>query len=629
MKQYYYYKQFLSWCGVLLSWLLTAGPVTAQTRASYGNEWIVPSQQYYKIKVTKTALYRLDQQYLAQAGISGVNPQRIQLWRRGRELAIHGGGNQNTLDATTYFEFYGQRNDGKLDQALYKGGATTQPHDLYSLYTDTAAYFLTWSATTNGRRMTAVATTPTAAPHATRLAQRQVLFNGNPIQGEIAYVDDESYIYQPWGEAGEGFLSVEFGGNSGAGSGPSFPPGTLPASMIADSVWAEARTAGTVPQVELLFVGAWSGPHTVQVSVMQPGTNTERVLGSISFNGYEKRLFRHPLLHSDISPTGVVYTLSRDANARTTSQKYGYRVGYVRYTFPQASRWRAGQRQMAFSNDSTLAGPAYYTLDSIPATVRGFDLTDTYNVQRVEGLALAGQQRGYSFPGATTNQVRRLLLADEAQTATPRPAVRVRFRTLNAAASNFLIISHTYLMRPVGGVNAVREYANYRASTLGGRYDTVVITSEQLYNQFHYGEKSVGGLRNFVRWELANSPAAQTNYLLLLGKGLMVGEYPRSQLAPAADLVPSSTRGASDNFLSADWENNQYIARMPTGRVSATEPQQVIRYLDKLKTHESPALGAAPWRKNIVHLAGGTDAGEHQRFEAYMDKYKQLAEKPL
>jgi hypothetical protein len=619
MKQQYYTKQLLGWCGVLLVWLLMAAPAAAQTPALYGNEWIVPSQQYYKIKVTKDALYRIDQQYLAQAGISGVNPQRIQLWRRGRELAIHAGGNQATLDATTFFEFYGQRNDGKLDQAIYKGGAAAQPHDLYSLYTDTAAYFLTWSATTNGKRMTAVATTPTATPHATRLAQRQLVYVGRSPQepGEFAYVNDEPLVnvYQPWGEAGEGFLSVEFGGTNGFGGG---------ATMLTDSAWAVARTVGTVPQVELVFVGAWSGPHTVQVSVVQPSTGTERVVGSVSFNGYEKRTFKYPLQSTDISGAGAIRTIARVTNPAVPNQRYGFRVGYVRYTFPQASRWRAGLKQMAFRNDSTLAGPAYYAVDSIPATVRGFDLTDIYNMQRVEGIALAGQQRGYSFPSATATQTRHLLLVDEAQAVAPRPAKRVQFRSLNAAASNFLIITHSTLMRPVNGVDAVRAYATYRASTLGGRYDTAVVTSEQLYNQFHYGEKSVGAMRNFVRWELANSPASQTNYLLILGKGLIVAE--RRQGSPL-DLVPSTTRSGSDNFLSANWENNQYTARMPTGRLPAVTPQEIIRYLDKLKTHE--ALGAEPWRKNIVHLGGGDDVNQQLEFENYLDRYKRLAEKPL
>ena len=614
MKQNYKFRLLLVCCGLVWGLLTT---ITGQAQALYGNEWIVPGQQYYKIKILKDGLYRIDQQYLTQAGIGGVNPQRIQLWRRGREVAIFGGGNQNALDATTYFEFYGQRNDGKLDQAIYKGGAANQPHDLYSLYTDTAAYFLTWSAATNGKRMAQPSVAPTVAPHPHRIAQRQVLFTDR-----IAYVNDEAStisatgnIYVPWGEAGEGFFSQEFGGNDTSGA----------ATMASDSIGSMAPT-GEGPQVEFLFIGSGSDSRTISISVVEPATGTERVLGTATIVGYGKTKAVFPLRRSDIYPDGRVVTRSKGISTPTVARRQFYRVAYVRYKFPQTNRWFAGRRQLAFTNDSTLAGPAYYELDTVPATVRGFDVTDPYNVQRIEGVALAGQQRGYVFPGANS-QTRKLVLADAVQATAPRPAVRVRFRTLNAAATNFLIISHSYLMRPVGGVDAVREYAKYRASNTGGRYDTVVVTSEQLYNQFHYGEKSVGALRNFVRWELANSPANQTNYLLLLGRGLMVGEYSRNTIAPVIDLVPGTTRSASDNFLSADWENNNYVARMPTGRVPAIEPNEILNYLAKLKTHE--ALRAEPWRKNIVHIAGGREPGEFTRFEGYVDKYKRSAERPL
>jgi Peptidase family C25 len=607
MTQPYRFRLLLSWC-ILVIGLLTIAPTQAQTL--YGNEWIVPSQQYYKIKILRDSLYRLDQTYLAQAGISGINPQRVQLWRRGREVAIFGGGNQSTLDATTYFEFFGQRNDGKLDQAIYKGGAATQPHDLYSLYTDTAAYFLTWSATTNGKRMAQPVVAPTAAPHPYRLVQRQALYTNS-----FANVNDEPgyNTYQPWGEAGEGWLSGELRG---------YDPNWVLTTAVG-SIWN--RTEAVTPQVEILLVGFGTQPRTVNVYVTEPATGTARLLGTEAISGFAKRKVTYPLRPTDFAANGQVSTFVRAASSLPT-QRNNYRVGYVRYTFPQTSRWFAGRQQVAFRNDSTLAGPAYYTLDSIPATVVGFDVTDSYAVQRIAGTALGGQQRGYVFPDAA-NRTRKLLLANEATAAAPSPATRVRFRALNAAATNFLIISHPVLMKPVGGVDPVRAYATYRASTAGGRYDTVVVTAGQLYDQFHYGEKSVGAMRNYVRWELANSPASQTNYLLLLGKGLMPSQYTRSQGVSNFDLIPGSTRSSSDNFLSVDWENNNYVPRMPTGRVSAITSSEVLFYLNKLKAHE--ALPAEPWRKNIVHIAGGKDQTEFTRFEGYVDKYKRLAEQPL
>ena len=113
---------------LLLALLLGAGAQARAQSGPYGNEWIVPGQTYYKIKVARDGLYRLDYNYLTQAGISGVNPQQLQLWRRGRQVAIHVAGNQNTLDPSTVVEFYGQRNDAELDRDMYRvPAANTQP----------------------------------------------------------------------------------------------------------------------------------------------------------------------------------------------------------------------------------------------------------------------------------------------------------------------------------------------------------------------------------------------------------------------------------------------------------------------------------------------------------------------
>ncbi|QIL75359.1 C25 family cysteine peptidase [Hymenobacter sp. HDW8] len=284
------------------------------------------------------------------------------------------------------------------------------------------------------------------------------------------------------------------------------------------------------------------------------------------------------------------------------------------------------RRSTAFTNDSTLTGPATFTLENAPSTLRGYDVTDPANVQRVEGSA----QRTYVFPAAN-GRTRRLLFADVARPQVPLPARLIRFRTLVPNAYSFLIVSHETLMRPAGNVpNPVRAYSNYRASAAGGRYDTLVVTSQQLYDQFHYGEKSPLAIRQFAQWMLTSN---REKFLLLLGKGLSTGWgtggiYHRKNplQLPAQDLVTASTRAASDIFFTADWQRNQYVARIPTGRVSARTSQEVANYLKKLQEHE--ALGPEPWRKNLLHLAGGANESEFAQFQSYVNGYKERAEKP-
>jgi len=322
---------------------------------------------------------------------------------------------------------------------------------------------------------------------------------------------------------------------------------------------------------------------------------------------------------------------------------------------PQQNVWFSNRRQVLFLNDSLLAGPATYELE-VPATVRGYDVHDPWNVQRVEPAPAqtlpAATARRFVFPSATGQQTRQLLLADAARPLVPPPARRVVFRAIDPARPNFIVITHPKLMGPAAGApNAARAYANYRATAAGGRFDTLLVTAPQLYDQFHYGERSIIGLRHFARWLAANGPAARTKYLLLLGKGIAPGS-PVADGPPGNtflgystdfsarimgergnDLVPVSTRSASDNFLSNDFVNGRYEPALPTGRLVATTPQQVMDYLGKLREYEAQLdpnqPDPAPWHKRVVHLSGGDKPDQLITFADYMDKLRRIIQGPL
>ena len=612
MLQRYHCHQLLSWC-FLLGFLLLRGGSAAAQSGPYGNEWIVPGQQYYKIKVAQNGLYKLDYQYLTQAGLTSADPHRVQLWRRGKEVSIYVGGNQTSLDPTTFIEFYGERNDGRLDRGMYKK-ASDQPHNLYSLYTDTAAYFLTVAATAQGKRMSESNLVGTGAPQAHRLqtALRIETFRYSDI-------GLDSFVWQAWAEPQEGFMSDQVR----AANYTFFP---------VDSIRSVAAS-GPKPRLEILYSGISNVNHITRTYIKFPGGGDydNREFDNVQYLGYTQIKPTFEFERSDISAAGRLNVFVKSqVPTPTGGTEDKYRVGFVRVTYPQTNRWFASRRSVAFANDSTLSGQPYFVLDTIPATTRGYDVTDAYNVQRVEGQAVSGTKRGFVFPAAV-GRTHQLLVADMARALVPLAAQKVRFRSITPSAYNFLIVSHTALMKPVGSVaNPVRAYADYRASVAGGKYDTLVVTTEQLYNQFHYGEKSALAIRQFAQWMLTDS---RTKSLLLLGKGLITGEYlygyhrqvPNNW--PTKDLVPTSTRSASDAFFTADWPKDNYVAKMATGRISAQTPTEVLNYLSKLKEHE--AAGMAPWRKNVLHLAGGEDASQFAQFQGYLNDYKLHVERPL
>ena len=112
----------------------------------FNNEWIDYNKTYYKIKVGYTSAYHIRQPVLAAMGLGSVNADHFQLWRNGQQVPIYTTVQNAPLGPSDYIEFYGEKNDGKPDNPLYRE-SDWQLSDKLSLQTDTAAYFLTVNTT--------------------------------------------------------------------------------------------------------------------------------------------------------------------------------------------------------------------------------------------------------------------------------------------------------------------------------------------------------------------------------------------------------------------------------------------------------------------------------------------------
>src|SRR5574337_791718 len=125
----------------------------------FGNEWIVYSEKSLKIRVVNDGIYRIDSTTLAtsiqQVGgsLGMIDPRNLQLFHNGQEEYIYvEGESDGVFNGSDFLEFYGKRNDGAMDAELY-GGSQNQLNPYYSLYNDTAIYFLTWNSSISNRRL--------------------------------------------------------------------------------------------------------------------------------------------------------------------------------------------------------------------------------------------------------------------------------------------------------------------------------------------------------------------------------------------------------------------------------------------------------------------------------------------
>jgi hypothetical protein len=208
----------------------------------------------------------------------------------------------------------------------------------------------------------------------------------------------------------------------------------------------------------------------------------------------------------------------------------------------------------------------------------------------------------------------------------------VRFRDYLSQSANYLIVGHGQLERPSGSYpNPVQAYAAYRASGVGGGYDTLVLRMEDMYDQFAFGEKTPSALHAFLKlyW-----PLHQPKYLLLAGRSLVpyaqmwvknAAVYQRNapQSFAFTDLVPTGGFPASDSQFARglNLEEPAFPA-MAVGRIPAKNAQELADYLDKVK---EIALLETSGPQKMLHLVGGMNPVEIERHRNFMEGFAAIA----
>ena len=122
-----------------------------QTGFDYANAWFNATQTYAKVLVWEDGVYRVDAAALGAGGLN-VAPgdiANLQVFYRGQQQHVYVKTSSGNLD---YVEFYGMRNDGRVDSILYRDPYTRlhdgeiQPNKNFSTFSDTSAYFFTIGA---------------------------------------------------------------------------------------------------------------------------------------------------------------------------------------------------------------------------------------------------------------------------------------------------------------------------------------------------------------------------------------------------------------------------------------------------------------------------------------------------
>jgi hypothetical protein len=570
---------------------------TFKSSAQLGNEWINYNQNYYKIPVAKEGIYKLTYNDLQGAGfpVGAIDPKNIQLFHRGIEQNIFVEGEMDSqFDPSDFIEFYGKRNDGTLDAKLYKE-PNSHPHTYYNLYNDTTSYFLTIGAS-NGKRMVSFYENNTGGLTAESYhkAEKMLLFTNEYAGG----TDIDNKIFNTSYDLGEGFTS-----------GKIFQTQSIDYTI--PDVFQTAPAAG-LPELEILTIGRGPMAHEVEVYV---GPSL-RLLTVLNFSGFGPQKFEGPIQWTDISGDGKLTVRVKVNGVGGFPDRIS--VSYIKLTYPQELDF-AGAFEKTFFLAENPNDKSFLQIKNHSLGIRLFDITDVNSVIRIETDITS------TLDAIVLNTISQRKIF--AVSATLTPAITpVNFRQIFPSQHDYIIIGHPLLRKPaLGYSDPIRAYAEYRASTEGGSYDTLVINIQDLYNQFSYGETTPLAIFNFLEF-LTNTNTPK--YLLLIGKGLEV--WYKSYRNPGAfvqykDLIPPPGYPASDMAYSSGLAGTKYEPAIPTGRIPAMKPEEVAAYLNKVKEMDALPFDHL-WRKNVLHLSGGREEGEPQLLQSYLKELQVIAE---
>jgi hypothetical protein len=567
-----------------------------------GNEWISFDQSYYKIKLHEDGIYRISYEELTAAGIDleGIEGRDLQLFRNGEQVPMFAS-NIRDLGPGDFIEFYGERNRGEIDEFLYNKEEDMLNPD-YSLVTDTSAYFLTWKDRSTNSRYIEIANNLTGnLPEPLPFYMHQELKSFwdrhyKPTEQGTDYIRYSTLVPV------EGFSSPIANKKTVSLEASNIYSNEDNASFRVrfgiNKVAHQIQVNFNDKMYEEIFVAnryqVYNNEYKVPISDIRSG-NTFHIQG---FNGAGDKVL--------VSQVEMTYPREFDFNGNS----------YYRFQLDE------GRFRRYLEIDNFDAGSAPVLLDMSNKTRRIADVEDGKVKINVE---------------ARDNEYDLVLFNPDAEGAIKQVTSiqPVQFRDLSNMDHDFVIVSSERLFNDPEnpGMNWVQEYADYRASAVGGSYNPIVVSAEEIYDQFGYGlDRHFISINNFANY--VNKMWPSLEYFFVIGKGIEYQDYrtkeQQESVLTAPYYVPAWGNPGSDNLLFG--RKGQNYSLKPVGRISITSPSEVELYLNKVKTQEGnydlpQTIEDKYWTKKLIHLSGGGKPGEQSLIRAYLQQMENVISK--
>jgi hypothetical protein len=591
---------------------------------TYGNEWINYNQTYFKFKIAKDSVYRINMSTLFAMGmpttVAGAN---LQLFRDGIEQPIFVN-NAGTLVGSDYLEFYGRRADGILDTALYKT-PSAQLNPNMNLISDTAFYFVTFNTTTNNKRFELNANTIVNPPikeaffwHKIAASYRNAFVGGpsyfGATQTPVLYLNSSQY------EDGEGFSRTLTTAND---------------SITITCASPYNIQGGPTGYFKSTVVGSsYLTQHRLKIFA----NNNEIADSSFSSFGYKRFNVSVPL--SNLSPANRIIFKYTPMNNGINNLPDRYGISYFEFRYPRLFDF-ANSSGFYFELDPKLSN--FYleitNFNTGNTSPRLYDLTS--EKYYVGDISEAGKVK-FLLPASAQIQKFYLQSLGAVNYGVVTDLNQVSFvnYSISANQGDYIILSHQGYFNDGQGNNYVNDYKSFRSSTTGGGFVPTIAEVQSIYDEFGYGYSfNSQALKNFLHYAVKSANwQLKPRHVLIIGKGVPYNKYLQYVAAPFSTYpfyaVPSFGEPASDILLS-DFDKTSR-PQLSIGRIPAMNGSDIKSYLDKIKDHEivnattsNMISDSVLWRKRILHIAGAKDAAEQAPILASLNKQANIIGSPF
>lgn len=465
---------------------------------------------------------------------------------------------------------------------------TQQPSTYYSLYTDTAIYFLTWNNQTNNKRLAPFQnfdftgkTPDDFFIHESLVFYNTVFYTGLPNN------NDGMQIYSEYNQ-GEGFHRSIWSGR-----------------FSSDLSTPALSTLGPLPTIEVL---AFSTNHNLSTVVNNANhefgvavKNANNQIGTQRGLGHARFFINRNVDRTFIDPITRVWM------GEITFASSGFVVNYCKIRYP---------RNLDLANNATLKinykfNSEYLKFVNYPAAKNTPLIYDFNNQNRIKPLK-TGNLIECNLRNNNSND---FFLFDESNITFISSSLCNKAnmsQVIPSPQTNYLIVTNKKL--EIGA----KEYKQYRESGQGGNYQVEIVYVDDLYEQYSFGLEHPLALKRYFSQLKQIRPGIQ--HILLLGKGQVYTRIRRNNaLRNAYNLVPSIGHPASDMLFVSKLDGTSLQTDFSIGRIPAIDNNQIRIYLDKIRTFENNQL--EPWRKKVVQLAGGSTTSETQSYVNNLNHY--------